>query len=133
MSPVKPEVKPKPEVPLRTLLGNSISPVGGGSGSGSTQGKVRKMAKKFTKQDSDEAREQLANGAAELSASKQVKKPPEVKPKPDSISTLPQVGAEQAPPLPKKRSRFLKQQSANIGEEGEAMDRRRSGTAAAQS
>lgn len=126
VSPAKPELKPKPEAPPRTLLGNSISPVGGGSGSGSAHGKVKKMAQRFTKEDSTEAGEQLVNGSAELSAGKQVKKPPEVKPKPDSISVLPQVGAEQAPPLPKKRSRFLKQKSGSTGEESEAMDRRRS-------
>ncbi|KAM4714675.1 uncharacterized protein arhgef15b [Anableps anableps] len=127
-SPLKPEVKPKPEIPPRSIHSNSPSPVGGGCSSGTMHGKVKKIAKRFTKQDSSEVGEQLVNGAAELSPSKQVKKPPETKPKPENIVPQPQVRTEQAPPLPKKRSRFLNKQKESIGEESEGMnmDRRRS-------
>ncbi|XP_032439467.1 rho guanine nucleotide exchange factor 15 [Xiphophorus hellerii] len=111
---LKPEVKPKPEIPPGLLHRTSPSPVGGGS----TQGKVKKIAKRFTKQDSSEAAgEQLVTGAAELSPSTQVKKPPETRPKPNSIASKPE-----APPLPKKRSRFLRRQTESIGEESEGMN-----------
>ncbi|XP_008433647.1 rho guanine nucleotide exchange factor 15 [Poecilia reticulata] len=116
VSPLKPEVKPKPEIPLRLLHRTSPSPEGGGS----TQGKVKKIAKSFTKQDSSEAAgEQLANGAAELSPSTQVKKPPETRPKPDSKAPQHETPP---PPLPKKRSRFLQRQTESIGEESEGMN-----------
>lgn len=123
---LKPEVKPKPEMLPGLVHGTSPPPVGGGS----TQGQVKKIAKRFNKQESIEAAgEQLANGAAELSPSTQVKKPPETRPKPDSITAQ-----LEAPPLPKKRSRFLQRQTESIGEESEGMNicKRRSGTAAEQ-
>ncbi|XP_014885156.1 rho guanine nucleotide exchange factor 15 [Poecilia latipinna] len=114
-SPLKPEVKPKPEIPPRLLHRTSPSPEGGGS----TQGKVKKIAKRFSMQDSSEAAgEQLTNGAAELSPSTQVKKPPETRPKPDSNAPQP----EAPPPLPKKRSRFPQRQTESIGEESEGMN-----------
>ncbi|XP_043954056.1 ephexin-1 [Gambusia affinis] len=111
---LKPEVKPKPEMLPGLVHGTSPPPVGGGS----TQGQVKKIAKRFNKQESIEAAgEQLANGAAELSPSMQVKKPPETRPKPDSIAAQ-----LEAPPLPKKRSRFLQRQTESIGEESEGMN-----------
>ncbi|MED6286217.1 hypothetical protein CHARACLAT_003600 [Characodon lateralis] len=121
-SPLKPEVKPKPEIPQRSLHSNSLCLVGGGCTSGTTQGKVKKIAKRFTQQDSSEAGEQLVNGAAALSSSKEGKKPPEIKPKPDNSSPQPQVGTEQAPPLPKKRSRFQNKKESIGGEDSDGMN-----------
>ncbi|KAK5602773.1 hypothetical protein CRENBAI_026678 [Crenichthys baileyi] len=127
-SPLKPEVKPKPEIPQRSPHSNSLCLVGGGCTSGTTEGKVKKIAKRFTQQDSSEAGEQLVNGAAALSSSKEGKKPPEIKPKPDNSSPQPQVGTEQVPPLPKKRIRFQNKKGSIGGEDSEGMnvDKRRS-------
>ncbi|XP_038140858.1 rho guanine nucleotide exchange factor 15 [Cyprinodon tularosa] len=122
ISPLKPEIKPKPEIPPRSMLRNSTSPVGGTSSSDTTPGKVKKIAERFTKQDPSEAGEHLVNGSPELSSNKQSKKPPEIKPKPDISYTQPQVGTEQVPPLPKKRSRLPKKQRESIDGNGEDMN-----------
>ncbi|KAM9424595.1 uncharacterized protein arhgef15b [Pholidichthys leucotaenia] len=100
--PFKSEVKTRPEVPPKpepTPLGDS---------SGFSSGKVKRIVNKFSKQESKELCEQTTNGTAQFTQSRKFKRPPTIKPKPRRSSLPLQVGAEQAPPLPMKRSRFLR-------------------------
>lgn len=88
---------------------------------------------KFTKQKSvpNELEEHPTNGTAELTQSKQFKRPPTIKPKPCRTSLPLQTGREQAPPLPVKRTRTLQKQKGIVGgEEGDgiSVEGGRSGT-----
>ncbi|XP_036002292.1 rho guanine nucleotide exchange factor 15 [Fundulus heteroclitus] len=125
-SPLNPDVKRRPEVPPRSLYSDSRSLVGGGSSSGAAQGQVKEIVRRITKQESIDAGEKLANGAAEPSPRKEVKTPPEVKPRSD-VGPQPQAGtklvAPLAPPLPKKRSRIPKKLTES---DGVSTDARRS-------
>ncbi|KAM4564746.1 uncharacterized protein arhgef15b isoform 1-T2 [Fundulus diaphanus] len=125
-SPLNPDVKQRPEVPPRSLYSDSRSLVGGGSSSGTTQGQVKEIVRRITKQESIDAGEKLANGAAEPSPRKEAKAPPEVKPRPDT-GPQPHAGTKLAPPLapplPKKRSRIPKKLTES---EGVSTDGRRS-------
>lgn len=79
---------------------------------------------KFTKQKSvpNELEEHPTNGTAELTQSKQFKRPPTIKPKPCRTSLPLQTGREQAPPLPVKRTRTLQKQKGIVGgEEGDGI------------
>ncbi|KAM6908944.1 uncharacterized protein arhgef15b [Xenentodon cancila] len=104
--PHKPEVKPKPGIPQKPS-----SPPGDGScTSGLSGGKVKKIVDRFSKQKPGEAGEQTENGTAGS------KRAPTIKPKPGRAKPL-KTGAEQAPPLPMKRSRVLRKQTKSPGGE----------------
>lgn len=85
---------------------------------------------KFSKQDSvhKDNGVQPTNGT-EVTPSKRFKRPPTIKPKPCRSSLQLQTGAEQAPPLPVKRSR--KPKDTEQGEEADSIsvEGGRSGTA----
>ncbi|XP_008281051.1 rho guanine nucleotide exchange factor 15 [Stegastes partitus] len=117
--PLKPEAKPRPEIPPKPQPGSP--PLGDrGSSSRLSGGKVKRIVNKFSKQESSELAEQPTNGTTEFTPSKRFKRPPTVKPKPGRASLQLLTGAEQAPPLPMKRSRVLKKQKTNEGgEEGD--------------
>lgn len=107
---VKPEVKQRPELPVRSSeQSSSCSPADRDDASEPSEGKVKDIVNKFTKQESREQEEHANNCYSELLTC--IKKPPAVKPKPGRISSPPQARAEEAPPLPKKRSRFLNKRS----------------------
>ncbi|KAM9836837.1 uncharacterized protein arhgef15b [Aulostomus maculatus] len=116
-SPLKPEAKPRPEIPPKPLT-QTTSPTLEDSVPGLPAGKVKRIVNKFSKQEvvPNDAGEQLTNGSAEL---KEVKKPPTIKPKPGRTSLQLHVG-EQAPPLPMKRSRILQKKSLGP-EEGDGI------------
>ncbi|XP_028284941.1 rho guanine nucleotide exchange factor 15 isoform X2 [Parambassis ranga] len=109
--PLKTEVKPRPEIPPKP---QASSPPPGDRRS---SGKVKRIVNKFSKQESVEAKEQPANVATELLPNKKFKRPPTIKPKPGRNGIQRQVAAEQAPPLPMKRSRILQKQKDNVGGE----------------
>lgn len=119
--PLKPEAKPRPEIPPKPQQGSP--PLGDrGTSSRRSGGKVKRIVSKFSKQDSNERVEQPTNGTAELTPSKRFKRPPTIKPKPGRASLQLLVGGEQAPPLPMKRSRILKKQKETEGgEEGDSI------------
>ncbi|XP_017294462.1 ephexin-1 isoform X2 [Kryptolebias marmoratus] len=75
-----------------------------------SEGKVKEIMNKFQRRESRDLEELAANGYSELPI---CKKPPAVKPKPGRLgqSNVPQ----QAPPLPRKRSRFLPKKEAIVG------------------
>ncbi|XP_051284832.1 rho guanine nucleotide exchange factor 15 [Dicentrarchus labrax] len=121
-SPVKPEAKPRPEIPPKPTPQAGSPPPGDGGGSTSlSEGKVKRIVNKFSKQEcvANEPVEQLTNGTAEVTLSKRFKRPPTVKPKPGRSSLQLQIGGEQAPPLPKKRSR--KPKESERVEEGDSI------------
>lgn len=97
-----------------------------------SEGKVKRIVNKFSKQGSvqNEPGDQPTNGTAEVTPSKRFKRPPTIKPKPHRASLQFQIGGEQAPPLPVKRSR--KPKEIEQGEEGDSIsvEGGRSGTAA---
>ncbi|XP_061565555.1 rho guanine nucleotide exchange factor 15 [Cololabis saira] len=115
-SPLKPEVKPRPEIAPKP----SPLPADGSCTSGPSGGKVKKIVDRFSKQESCEAGEQTANGTAE---SKKFKRAPTIKPKPGRPSLPLLAGPEQAPPLPKKRSRIPKKHTDSLGgDEGDSLN-----------
>ncbi|XP_035531733.1 rho guanine nucleotide exchange factor 15 [Morone saxatilis] len=121
-SPLKPEAKLRPEIPPKPSPQASSPPSGDGGGSTSlSEGKVKRIVNKFSKQESaaNEPVEQLTNGTAEVTLSKRFKRPPTVKPKPGRASLPLQIGGEQAPPLPKKRTR--KPKESERVEEGDSI------------
>uniref|UniRef100_A0A3Q1EL75 Rho guanine nucleotide exchange factor 15b n=1 Tax=Acanthochromis polyacanthus TaxID=80966 RepID=A0A3Q1EL75_9TELE len=117
--PLKPEAKPRPEIPPKPQPGSP--PLGDrGSSSRRSGGKVKRIVNKFSKQDSSEPVEQPSNGTAELTPSKRFRRPPTIKPKPGRANLQLLLGGEKAPPLPMKRSRILKKQKETEGgEEGD--------------
>uniref|UniRef100_A0A3P8SYK8 Rho guanine nucleotide exchange factor 15b n=1 Tax=Amphiprion percula TaxID=161767 RepID=A0A3P8SYK8_AMPPE len=117
--PLKPEAKPRPEIPPKPQPG-SPPLADGGTSSRLSGGKVKRIVSKFSKQDSNEPVEQPTNGTAELTPSKRFKRPPTIKPKPGRASLQLLEGGGQAPPLPMKRSRILKKQKVTEG--GEEVD-----------
>lgn len=114
-STLKSEAKPKPELPPKPATQASSPPLGDrGSCTRLSGGKVKRIVHKFSKQESVPA-EQPTNGTT-----KQVRRPPSTMPKPGRQSLQLQVNEEQAPPLPMKRSRFLKtQRDSEGGDEGD--------------
>ncbi|XP_042368529.1 rho guanine nucleotide exchange factor 15 isoform X2 [Plectropomus leopardus] len=118
-SPLKPEAKPRPEIPPKP---QTSPPLGDRSNSANLPGgKVKRIVNKFSKKESNEPKEQSTNGTAEPKAIKRSKRPPTVKPKPGRASLQLQIGAggEKAPPLPVKRSRILQKQKETEGGEPE--------------
>ncbi|XP_042256620.1 rho guanine nucleotide exchange factor 15 [Thunnus maccoyii] len=118
--PLKPETKPRPEIPPKPSTQTSSPPLGDRGSSG----KVKRIVNKFSKQESasNEANEHPTNGSAELKTSKRFKRPPTIKPKPGRASLQLQIGREQAPPLPAKRSRVPQKQKESLGgEEGDGI------------
>lgn len=114
--PLKTEVKPRPEIPPKP---QASSPTPGDRRS---SGKVKRIVNKFSKQESIEAKEEPANVATELLPNKKFKRPPTIKPKPGRNGLQRQVAAEQAPPLPMKRSRILQKQKDSVGgEDGDSI------------
>lgn len=127
--PLKPEAKPRPEIPPKPSPECS-SPSEPGSIKSLSEGKVKRIVNKFSKQDSvhKDNGVQPTNGT-EVTPSKRFKRPPTIKPKPCRSSLQLQTGAEQAPPLPVKRSR--KPKDTEQGEEADSIsvEGGRSGTA----
>ncbi|XP_074518373.1 rho guanine nucleotide exchange factor 19 [Halichoeres trimaculatus] len=119
--PLKPDPKPRPEIPPKPSTQPGSPPQGDRSSSVSG-GKVKRIVDKFTKQDSSELGERPINGTGEVQSCRRFKRPPTIKPKPNRASLQLQIGREQAPPLPMKRSRFLyKQKESEGGEEGDSI------------
>ncbi|XP_074479532.1 uncharacterized protein arhgef15b isoform X2 [Sebastes fasciatus] len=118
-SPLKPEAKPRPEIPPKPSPQQPSSPPLGNMSRSPSGGKVKRIVNKFSKKESNEPVEQPTNGTAERTTIKRFKRPPTVKPKPGRASLQLQIGAEKAPPLPAKRSRTLqRQRESEGGEEG---------------
>lgn len=126
---LKPEVKPKPDIPPKPAPQSDSAPVGdAGSIMSLSEGKVKRIVNKFSKKET-ELGHQPANGTAGGTPDKRFRRPPTIKPKPGRASLQLQIGGEQAPPLPMKRSRKLKE--TEPGEEGSSIsvEGGRSGTA----
>ncbi|CAJ1086208.1 rho guanine nucleotide exchange factor 15-like [Xyrichtys novacula] len=123
--PLKHEPKPRPEIPPKPSTQPSSPPQGVRSSSSSSSlsgGNVKRIVDKFTKQESVEAREHPTNGTTEVKRSGRFKRPPSIKPKPRRISLQLEIGGEQAPPLPMKRSRVPQKQKESVGgEEGDSI------------
>ncbi|XP_068443952.1 ephexin-1 [Clinocottus analis] len=116
--PLKPEAKPRPEIPPKPSpqASSPPSPDRGSSGASVSGGKVKSIVNKFSKQDSSEVAERATNGTAEVTTSlKRFKRPPTVKPKPRRTSLPPQI--EKAPPLPLKKSRIAREGRGRKGDE----------------
>ncbi|XP_071316139.1 ephexin-1 [Trachinotus anak] len=122
---LKPETKQRPEIPPKPPTQTSSPPLGDrGSSTRVSGGKVKRIVSKFSKQDpaSNEPEAQPTNGTSKLKPNKRFKRPPTVKPKPGRSSLQLQMQAEQAPPLPLKRSRLLQKQKRSVGgEEGDSI------------
>nr|XP_046237618.1 ephexin-1 [Scatophagus argus] len=117
--PLKPEAKPRPELPPKPSPQTSSPPLGDrGSGGSLSEGKVKRIVNKFSKQEHvpNESGEQPTNGTTEVKPIKRFKRPPTIKPKPGRASLQLQMGGQQAPPLPLKRSRKPKE-----SEEGDSI------------
>ncbi|KAI3376398.1 hypothetical protein L3Q82_016879 [Scortum barcoo] len=114
-SPLKPEAKPRPGIPPKPSAQTSSPPLGDSSTSLS-EGKVKSIVNKFSKQVSSDSGEKPTNGTAEFTPNKRFKRPPTIKPKPGRVRMQLQVGGEQAPPLPTKR-RTLQKQKERDGED----------------
>lgn len=130
---LKPDAKLRPEIPPKPSPQSSSPPLGdAGSITGLSEGKVKRIVNKFSKQESvpNEPGDQPTNGTAEATPSKRFKRPPTIKPKPHRTSLQFQIGGEQVPPLPVKRCR--KPKEIEQGEEGDSVgvEGGRSGTAA---
>ncbi|XP_070711049.1 ephexin-1 [Pempheris klunzingeri] len=123
--PLRPEAKPRPEIPPKPSSQSSAPPLGDTGGSSSLSGgKVKQIVNKFSKQEpaANDPEEQPSNGTAEFTPSKRFKRPPTIKPKPRRASLQLQTAGEQAPPLPVKRSRLLQKQKESAGgEEGDGI------------
>ncbi|XP_047466011.1 rho guanine nucleotide exchange factor 15 [Mugil cephalus] len=118
----KPEAKPRPEIPPKPSLQVSPpSPRARGGSSSRSAGKVKRIVNKFSRQESSEWAEQPTNGTAEPKPIKKFKRPPTIKPKPGRAKVQLQIGAEQAPPLPMKRSRRLQKQDSMGGDTGDGI------------
>ncbi|XP_072232492.1 rho guanine nucleotide exchange factor 19 [Leuresthes tenuis] len=120
-TPLKLEVKPKPEIPRKPSTQATSPPPSDRQGSPVLSGgKVKNLVNSFSK--SSEVQKQPANGAAEPKMGKRFKRPPTLKPKPHRTSLPPQIKLEQAPPLPMKRTgRALKKQKSFRGEDGDSV------------
>lgn len=107
---IKPESKPRPEVPPKPSLQSSTSPPPDHCDgvTAPSEGKVKSIVSKFSRQEQSERTEQPADELVEVISSKRFKRPPVVKPKPRRASLPMQLEGQQAPPLPMKRSRRLK-------------------------
>lgn len=108
--PFKPQAKPRPDVaPKQYPAESSSPPLEGNTGSTPdlSTGKVKSIVNKFSLQNSvsNDPEDRATNGAAKV---KRFKRPPTVKPKPGRARLPSQIGGEQAPPLPIKRSQKLK-------------------------
>lgn len=111
--PLKPQAKPRPEIPPKPSPQPDPSPPTGDAIAVAVQsvsgGKVKSIVSKFSRQDSvsNESEDGAVNGSPEATKIKRLKRPPTIKPKPRSgRASLPmRTGGEQAPPLPMKRSR----------------------------
>lgn len=127
--PVKPEAKPRPEIPPKPSPECS-APSEPGSIKSFSEGKVKRIVNKFSKQESvhKDSGDQPTNGT-EVTPSKRFKRPPTVKPKPRRSSLQLQIGAEQAPPLPVKRSRKPKDNEQGEEADSVSVEGGRSGTA----
>ncbi|CAK6952873.1 rho guanine nucleotide exchange factor 15 [Scomber scombrus] len=123
--PLKPEAKTRPEIPPKPSTQSSSLPLGDENGDESlAAGKVKRIVNKFSKKEvaPSEANELPANGSAKFKPSKPFKRAPTIKPKPSRASLPLQLGREQAPPLPAKRSRNPQKQKESVGgEEGDGI------------
>lgn len=122
--PLKPEAKPRPEIPPKPSPQTSSPPLGDrGSSTSLSEGKVKRIVNKFSNKEcapSDPV-EQPTNGTAEFTASKRLKRPPTIKPKPGRASLQLQTGREQAPPLPLKRRTLQKKKESEGGDGGDSI------------
>ncbi|KAG7497967.1 rho guanine nucleotide exchange factor 15-like [Solea senegalensis] len=121
-SSLKSEAKPKPELLPKPATQASSPPLGDrGSCTGVSGGKVKRIVHKFSKHE-PVSEQQPTNGTSEPKPIRTVRRPPSTKPKPGRPSLQHQVKEEQAPPLPMKRSRFLKKQiESEEGDEGDGV------------
>lgn len=105
--PIRPETKPRPEIPPKPSLPTSTSPpLDSTDGvTAPSEGKVKSIVSKFSRQEQSEWAEQPSDGPVEVVSSKRLKGRPLVKPKPRRASLPLQLEGQQAPPLPMKRSR----------------------------
>lgn len=106
--PLKPQAKPRPDVAPKPSTQSSSPPLEGNTVSTPdlSTGKVKSIVNKFSLQNSvsNDPEERAANGAAKVKQIRRLKRPPTVKPKPGRARLPLQIGGEQAPPLPIKRS-----------------------------
>ncbi|XP_036968534.1 rho guanine nucleotide exchange factor 15 [Acanthopagrus latus] len=119
---VKPEAKPRPEIPPKPSTQTNSPPPGDADSSTSlSEGKVKRIVNKFSIQEQvpKESDEKPSNGTAEFKAGGRFKRPPTIKPKPRRAILQLQLGGEQAPPLPMKRSKKLK--DSERGEDGDSI------------
>nr|XP_019951328.1 PREDICTED: rho guanine nucleotide exchange factor 15-like isoform X2 [Paralichthys olivaceus] len=117
---MKPEAKPRPDIPPKPSSQTGSPPLGdGGDGTNLSSGKVKRIVNKFSKQNSvqEEAEERPTNGTS-VTQSKRLRRPPTIKPKPGRSSLQLQIKEEQAPPLPMKRSRIQQKQTKSLGGDG---------------
>ncbi|XP_062240098.1 rho guanine nucleotide exchange factor 15 isoform X2 [Platichthys flesus] len=114
---LKPEAKQRPEIPPKPSSQTDSPPPGDrGDGTSISSGKVKRIVHKFSRQDSEsEEAEERPNGTSEFTPIKRLKRPPTIKPKPGRCSLQLPIKAEQAPPLPMKRSRILKKPTKSVG------------------
>lgn len=111
----KPEAKHRPEVLSRLSVQNHFPSPADGEGSEPSEGKLKGALNK-------------TSGYSELPTG--IKKPPAVRPKPACINSQLQMKAEQAPPLPKKRSCIVsKPRLDGVEPKGTSTEGGRSGTA----
>ncbi|KAG7243418.1 hypothetical protein INR49_011875 [Caranx melampygus] len=110
----KPEPKPRPEIPPKPTTQASSPPLGD---RGSSSGKVKRIVSKFSNQGSVSKRPEArpTNGTTGHKSHSRFKRAPTIKPKPNRSSLQLQIGTEQAPPLPMKRSRLLHKQKEILG------------------
>ncbi|MCJ8738823.1 hypothetical protein PDJAM_G00040210 [Pangasius djambal] len=97
--PPKPELKQKPRIPSKPDTNTSHSPLVDKDTLNKNSGKVHEIVSKFNHHD---ATPPAAGPTDETGRKKKPKRAPTVKAKP-KIKSVPQVSAEQVPPLPLKR------------------------------
>ncbi|XP_036404342.1 rho guanine nucleotide exchange factor 15 [Megalops cyprinoides] len=104
--PPKPVPRPKPPVPNKPLDNGSECPPLAEKGTATkSSGKVKRIVNKFSQQEGVAGEGGVVEG---VESHRVPKRAPTVKPKPPRI---PQKAADQAPPLPVKRSRMLRKEA----------------------
>lgn len=109
--PPKPEAKSRPPVPRKPSAQGDSPPLGDGDSTVEAScGKVKRIVDRFSQREASLKAAGKSNSTSGLTSSKGSKRAPTIKPKPARASVQIQQGGDQAPPLPLKRSRILRQQ-----------------------
>lgn len=112
--PPRAQAKPRPGIPPKPSAQPDPSPLPANEGGVQklSEGKVKSIVSKFSRQDSvsGETEDRAVNGSTKVTKVKRLKRPPTIKPKPKAGRTsLPARMGQQAPPLPMKRSQKPKE------------------------